>query len=228
MTAAEYLAFEEDMHILVVMTDITSYAEALRELSSAKEEVPSRKGYPGYLYSDLSTLYERAGMIKGKKGSITMIPILTMPNDDITHPIPDLTGFITEGQIVLSRQLFQKNVYPDVDILPSLSRLMKDGIGDGFTRDDHENVQLQLFALYSKVIDVRSLSQIIGEDDLSDTDRIYMEFGRQFEEKFLKQGAYEARTIEQSLDIAWDLFKLFPKTELDRLEDKLVTKYGRW
>lgn len=228
LTAAEYLAFEEDMHILVVMTDITSYAEALRELSSAKEEVPSRKGYPGYLYSDLSTLYERAGMIKGKKGSITMIPILTMPNDDITHPIPDLTGFITEGQIVLSRQLFQKNVYPDVDILPSLSRLMKDGIGDGFTRDDHENVQLQLFALYSKVIDVRSLSQIIGEDDLSDTDRIYMEFGRQFEEKFLKQGAYEARTIEQSLDIAWDLFKLFPKTELDRLEDKLVTKYGRW
>ena len=167
-------------------------------------------------------------MIKGKKGSITMIPILTMPNDDITHPIPDLTGFITEGQIVLSRQLFQKNVYPDVDILPSLSRLMKDGIGDGFTRDDHENVQLQLFALYSKVIDVRSLSQIIGEDDLSDTDRIYMEFGRQFEEKFLKQGAYEARTIEQSLDIAWDLFKLFPKTELDRLEDKFVTKYGRW
>lgn len=228
LTAAEYLAFEEDMHILVVMTDITSYAEALRELSSAKEEVPSRKGYPGYLYSDLSTLYERAGMIKGKKGSITMIPILTMPNDDITHPIPDLTGFITEGQIVLSRQLFQKNVYPDVDILPSLSRLMKDGIGDGFTRDDHENVQLQLFALYSKVIDVRSLSQIIGEDDLSDTDRIYMEFGRQFEEKFLKQGAYEARTIEQSLDIAWDLFKLFPKTELDRLEDKFVTKYGRW
>lgn len=228
LTAAEYLAFEEDMHILVVMTDITSYAEALRELSSAKEEVPSRKGYPGYLYSDLSTLYERAGMIKGKKGSITLIPILTMPNDDITHPIPDLTGFITEGQIVLSRQLYQKNIYPCVDILPSLSRLMKDGIGEGFTRDDHECVQLQLFSLYSRVIEVRSLSQIIGEDDLSEMDKVYMEFGRRFEEKFLTQGHDEARTIEQSLDIAWDLFGLFPKTALDRLEDKYIQKYGRW
>lgn len=228
LTAAEYLAFEEDMHILVVMTDITSYAEALRELSSAKEEVPSRKGYPGYLYSDLSTIYERAGMIKGKKGSITLIPILTMPNDDITHPIPDLTGFITEGQIVLSRLLHQKNVYPCVDILPSLSRLMKDGIGDGYTRDDHSCVQLQLFALYSRVIDVRSLSQIIGEDDLSELDKIFMEFGRQFEEKFLTQNPSEHRTIEDSLDIAWDLFKMFPKIALDRLEDKYIEKYGRW
>ena len=174
LTAAEYLAFEEGMHILVVMTDITSYAEALREISSAREEVPSRKGYPGYLYSDLSTLYERAGMVKGKKGSITLIPILTMPNDDITHPIPDLTGFITEGQIVLSRELFQKNIYPPVNILPSLSRLMKDGIGDGYTREDHDQVQSQLFALYSKVIEVRSLSQIIGEDDLTEIDKIYM------------------------------------------------------
>lgn len=228
LTAAEYLAFEEGMHILVVMTDITSYAEALREISSAREEVPSRKGYPGYLYSDLSTLYERAGMVKGKKGSITLIPILTMPNDDITHPIPDLTGFITEGQIVLSRELFQKNIYPPVNILPSLSRLMKDGIGDGYTREDHDQVQSQLFALYSKVIEVRSLSQIIGEDDLTEIDKIYMEFGRQFEQIFLNQNFDESRTIEESLDIAWDLFKLFPKIELDRLESKYIEKYGRW
>lgn len=228
LTAAEYLAFEEGMHILVVMTDITSYAEALREISSAREEVPSRKGYPGYLYSDLSTLYERAGMVKGKKGSITLIPILTMPNDDITHPIPDLTGFITEGQIVLSRELFQKNIYPPVNILPSLSRLMKDGIGDGYTREDHDQVQSQLFALYSKVIEVRSLSQIIGEDDLTEIDKIYMNFGRQFEQNFLNQNFDEARTIEESLDIAWDLFKLFPKIELDRLESKYIEKYGRW
>lgn len=228
LTAAEYLAFEEGMHILVVMTDITSYAEALREISSAREEVPSRKGYPGYLYSDLSTLYERAGMIKDKKGSITLIPILTMPNDDITHPIPDLTGFITEGQIVLSRDLFQKNIYPAINILPSLSRLMKDGIGEGYTRDDHDQVQSQLFALYSRVIDVRSLSQIIGEDDLTPIDRIYMQFGREFEQKFLSQRFDESRTIEQSLDIAWDLFKMFPKIELDRLESKYIDKYGRW
>ena len=203
LTAAEYLAFEEGMHILVVMTDITSYA-------------------------DLSTLYERAGMVKGKKGSITLIPILTMPNDDITHPIPDLTGFITEGQIVLSRELFQKNIYPPVNILPSLSRLMKDGIGDGYTREDHDQVQSQLFALYSKVIEVRSLSQIIGEDDLTQIDKIYMEFGRQFEQNFLSQDFDESRTIEESLDIAWDLFKLFPKIELDRLESKYIEKYGRW
>lgn len=228
LTAAEYLAFEKDMHILVVMTDITSYAEALREISSAREEVPGRKGYPGYLYSDLSTLYERAGMIKGKKGSITFIPILTMPNDDITHPIPDLTGFITEGQIVLSRELFQKNIYPPINILPSLSRLMKDGIGDGFTREDHESVQSQLFALYSKVMEVRSLSQIIGEEDLSAIDQTYMIFGREFEQQFLSQDYQEKRSIDESLDIAWDLFKSFPKTELDRLETKYMDKYGRW
>ena len=228
LTAAEYLAFEEGMHILVVMTDITSYAEALREISSAREEVPSRKGYPGYLYSDLSTLYERAGMIKGKNGSITLIPILTMPNDDITHPIPDLTGFITEGQIVLSRELFQKNIYPAVNILPSLSRLMKDGIGKGHTRQDHDQVQSQLFALYSRVIEVRSLSQIIGEDDLTPIDRIYMQFGREFEEKFLSQRFDESRTIEDSLDIAWSLFAMFPKVERDRLESKYIDEYGRW
>ncbi|NMB13957.1 MAG: V-type ATP synthase subunit B, partial [Gallicola sp.] len=228
LTAAEYLAFEEDMHILVVMTDITSYAEALREISSAREEVPGRKGYPGYLYSDLSTLYERAGMIKGKKGSITFIPILTMPNDDITHPIPDLTGFITEGQIVLSRELFQKNIYPPINILPSLSRLMKDGIGEGYTREDHESVQSQLFALYSKVIEVRSLSQIIGEEDLSPLDRTYMQFGREFEDRFLNQDFHESRTIDQTLSLAWELFSLFPQTELDRLETKYIEKYGRW
>ncbi len=228
LTAAEYLAFEEDMHILVVMTDITSYAEALREISSAREEVPGRKGYPGYLYSDLSTLYERAGMIKGKKGSITFIPILTMPNDDITHPIPDLTGFITEGQIVLSRELFQKNIYPPINILPSLSRLMKDGIGEGYTREDHESVQSQLFALYSKVIEVRSLSQIIGEEDLSPLDRTYMQFGREFEDRFLNQDFHESRTIDQNLSLAWELFSLFPQTELDRLETKYIEKYGRW
>ena len=228
LTAAEYLAFEEGMHILVVMTDITSYAEALREISSAREEVPSRKGYPGYLYSDLSTLYERAGMVKGKNGSITLIPILTMPNDDITHPIPDLTGFITEGQIVLSRDLFQRNIYPAINILPSLSRLMKDGIGSGHTREDHDQVQSQLFALYSRVIEVRSLSQIIGEDDLTPIDKIYMQFGRDFEEHFLSQKFDEARTIESSLDIAWELFKIFPKIELDRLESKYIEKYGRW
>lgn len=228
LTAAEYLAFEEDMHILVVMTDITSYAEALREISSAREEVPGRKGYPGYLYSDLSSLYERAGMIKGKKGSITLIPILTMPGGDITHPVPDLTGFITEGQIVLSDDLMRKNIYPPVNILPSLSRLMKDGIGDGLTRDDHSCVQSQLFALYSKVIEVRSLSQIIGEEDLPAIDKLYMEFGRQFENKFLNQSEYEARTIDQTLDIAWELFKIFPLTELDRLDSKYIEKYGRW
>lgn len=226
LTAAEYLAFEEDMHILVVMTDITSYAEALREISSAREEVPGRKGYPGYLYSDLSTLYERAGMIKGKKGSITLIPILTMPNDDITHPVPDLTGFITEGQIVLSRELMQKSIYPPVNILPSLSRLMKDGIGEGYTREDHPPVSSQLFSLYSRVIEVRSLSQIIGEDDLSELDRKFMEFGRQFENKFLNQSFNEARSIEETLDISWELFKLFPLNELDRLEEKYIEKYG--
>ena len=228
LTAAEYLAFEKGMHVLTIITDITSYAEALREISSAREEVPSRKGYPGYLYSDLSTLYERAGMIKGKNGSITLIPILTMPNDDITHPIPDLTGFITEGQIVLSRELFQKNIYPAVNILPSLSRLMKDGIGKGHTRQDHDQVQSQLFALYSRVIEVRSLSQIIGEDDLTPIDRIYMQFGREFEEKFLSQRFDESRTIEDSLDIAWSLFAMFPKVELDRLESKYIDEYGRW
>ncbi|MEA3422688.1 MAG: V-type ATP synthase subunit B [Bacillota bacterium] len=225
LTAAEYLAFEEDMHILVVMTDITSYCEALREISSAREEVPSRKGYPGYLYSDLASLYERAGMLKNKAGSITFLPILTMPNDDISHPIPDLTGYITEGQIVLSRDLTKSNIYPPVNILPSLSRLMKDGIGEGYTRSDHPDVANQLFSSYSKVVDIRALAQIIGEDDLSEIDQLYMEFGRQFEQKFLKQEFTENRSIEESLEIAWEILRILPKVELDRLRDDIIKKF---
>ncbi|WP_425446866.1 V-type ATP synthase subunit B [Dethiothermospora halolimnae] len=218
LTAAEYLAFEENMHILVIMTDITSYSEALREISSAREEVPSRKGYPGYLYSDLASLYERAGMLKDRKGSITLIPILTMPNDDITHPVPDLTGYITEGQIVLGRELSRKNIYPPVNVLPSLSRLMKDGIGEGFTREDHPDVANQLFSSYSKVQEVRALSQIIGEDDLSDTDKKYMDFGREFEKRFITQGHEENRDINETLDLAWELLRILPEDELDRID----------
>lgn len=225
LTAAEYLAFEENMHVLVIMTDITSYSEALREVSSAREEVPSRKGYPGYLYSDLASLYERAGMLKDTDGSITLLPILTMPNDDITHPVPDLTGYITEGQIVLGRELYQKNVYPPVNILPSLSRLMKDGIGEGFTREDHPEVANQLFSSYSKVQEVRALSQIIGEDDLSETDRKYMEFGRVFEAKFINQDFDENRNIEDTLDLAWEILSILPVEELDRIDPKLIEKY---
>lgn len=225
LTAAEYLAFEEGMHILVIMTDITSYCEALREISSSREEVPSRKGYPGYLYSDLASMYERAGMMKGRKGSITQIPILTMPNDDITHPVPDLTGFITEGQIVLSRDIFQKNIYPPINVLPSLSRLMKDGIGEGYTREDHSELANQLFAAYSHVQDVAALAQVIGEDELSKVDKLYMEFGRQFEEKFVKQGPDENRSIEETLDIGWKLLTILPKEELDRVSTETLEKY---
>lgn len=225
MTTAEYLAFQKDMHVLVILTDMTSYAEALREISSAKEEVPSRKGYPGYLYSDLSTIYERAGMLKGKEGSITLIPILTMPNDDITHPIPDLTGFITEGQIVLNREFNQKGIYPPIDILPSLSRLMKDGIGADYTRGDHSDLSSQLFASYSRVQDVRSLSQIIGEDDLSEIDKIYLKFGRELESKFISQGENENRSITETLDIGWRILSILPETELDRLQPEIMRKY---
>ncbi|WP_125152797.1 V-type ATP synthase subunit B [Clostridium rectalis] len=227
LTAAEYLAFEEGMHILVIMTDITSYCEALRELSSSREEVPSRKGYPGYLYSDLASLYERAGMMEGKEGSITQIPILTMPNDDITHPVPDLTGYITEGQIVLSRGIYQRNIYPPVNILPSLSRLMKDGIGEGFTREDHADVSNQIFSSYSHVQDVIALAQVIGEDELSDIDKIYMEFGREFENKFLKQQFNEDRTIEETLNLGWDIISILPKSELDRVDPEILDKYYR-
>ena len=225
LTTAEYLAFDKGMNVLVVMSDITAYAEALREISSAREEVPSRKGYPGYMYSDLASLYERAGMLKDKKGSITFLPILTMPNDDITHPIPDLTGFITEGQVVLGRDLEQRSIYPPIDILPSLSRLMKDGIGEGYTREDHQDLANQLFAAYSRVQEVRDLSQIMGEDDLSETDKSYMKFGREFEKRFLNQEFDENRTIEESLDLGWELLSILPVTELDRLSPKLIDKY---
>jgi V/A-type H+-transporting ATPase subunit B len=227
LTAAEYLAFECDMHVLVIMSDITSYCEALREISSAREEVPSRKGYPGYLYSDLASLYERAGMLKASKGSITQIPILTMPNDDITHPVPDLTGYITEGQIVLNRSLYQMGIYPPINILPSLSRLMKDGIGKEYTREDHPDVANQVFSSYSRVQEIRALAQIVGEDELSEIDRKYMEFGRQFEEKFAKQDFEERRDINQTLELMWELLRIFPEQELTRIDPSLVKKYLR-
>ncbi len=225
LTAAEFLAFEEDYHVLVIMTDITSYCEALREIASAREEVPSRKGYPGYLYSDLASLYERAGMMEDKKGSITFLPILTMPNDDISHPIPDLTGYITEGQIVLSRDLAGDGKYPPVAVLPSLSRLMKDGIGEGYTIKEHPDISNQIFALYSKVQNIRALAQIIGESDLSEIDQKYMEFGRQFEEKFIKQGETENRDLTESIEICIKLMRIFPTSELTRLDETIIEKY---
>ena len=222
LTAAEYRAFQHGYHVLVIMTDMTSYCEALREFSSSKGEIPSRKGFPAYLYSDLASLYERAGMIQGKSGSVTQVPILTMPNDDITHPIPDLTGYITEGQIVLDRDMDQKGVYPPVNILSSLSRLMKDGIGEGFTRADHPALSNQLFASYSKVQDARSLASVIGEDELSETDKQYLAFGRAFEEHFVSQSLLEDRTMEQTLDIGWKLLTLLPKSELDRIDANTI------
>ena len=225
LAAAEYLAFEKNRHVLVIMTDITSYAEALREVSSLREEVPGRKGYPGYLYSDLAALYERAGMIRDAEGSITLIPILTMPNDDITHPIPYLTGYITEGQIVLSRDLMQKDIYPPINVLPSLSRLMKDGIGEGFTREDHPDVSNQLFAAYSKVQEIRDLAQIIGADDLSENDQKYLKFGEEFEKQFVNQEYHENRDINDTLDLAWNLLKLLPEAELNRIDPELRQKY---
>ena len=224
LTLAEYLAFEKNMHILVIMTDITSYAEALREFSSSKGEIPGRKGYPGYLYSDLASLYERAGVIEGSTGSVTQIPILTMPNDDITHPIPDLTAYITEGQIVFDRNLDQTGVYPGLSVLLSLSRLMKDGIGDGFTRPDHPDVSNQLFSAYAKVQDARSLASVIGEDELSDIDKAYMRFGVAFEEHFLNQGFEENRSIDETLNLAWDLLCMLPVGELDRMNEKLISE----
>lgn len=225
LTAAEYLAFEKNMHILVILTDMTSYAEAMREVSSLKGEIPSRKGYPGYLYSELACLYERAGIVKGRKGSVTQIPILTMPNDDITHPIPDLTGYITEGQIVLERSLHQKNVYPPINVLPSLSRLMKDGIGAEYTREDHQDVANQLFSSYARVGEARDLASVIGEDELSDTDKKYLEFGTAFEQQFVAQGVNENRSIEETLDIGWKLLYILPKEELDRIDTRILEKY---
>jgi len=225
LTVAEYLAYDKGMHVLVILTDMTSYAEALREISSSKGEIPSRKGYPGYLYSDLASIYERAGMVKGCKGSITQIPILTMPNDDITHPIPDLTGYITEGQIVLDKNFALKGVYPPINVLPSLSRLMKDGIGEGYTREDHPQVANQLFASYARVQEVRALASVIGEEELSPIDKLYMNFGREFENRFIAQDFRENRSIEDTLDLGWELLRLLPKEELDRLSPEIIDKY---
>ena len=225
LTAAEYLAYEKGMHVLVVMTDMTNYCEALREISTTRGEVPGRKGYPGYLYSDLAELYERAGKVKGSNGSITQIPILTMPNDDISHPIPDLTGYITEGQIVLDREMSQKGMYPPVAGLPSLSRLMKDGIGSGMTREDHKDVSSQLFAAYSKVKSVRSLASIIGEEELSQLDKMYLKFGEKLESEFLSQSEFEDRTIEQTLDLGWKVLSLLPRSELYRIKPEYIEKY---
>lgn len=225
LTAAEYLAFEKGMHILVILTDITSFCEAMREVSSSRGEIPSRKGYPGYLYSELATLYERAGIVQGVEGSVTQIPILTMPNDDITHPIPDLTGYITEGQIVLDRQLHGQSIYPPISVLPSLSRLMKDGIGEGYTRADHQDVANQLFSCYAKVGDARSLASVIGEDELSPIDKQYLVFGNEFEREFIGQGMDENRSMEDTLNKAWELLGLLPREELDRVNTKVLDQY---
>ena len=222
LTAAEYLAYECDMNVLVILTDMTSYCEAVREFSSSNGEIPSRKGYPGYLYSDLASLYERAGIIKGGKGSVTQIPILTMPNDDITHPVPDLTGYITEGQIVLDRDLFLNNVNPPIGVLSSLSRLMKDGIGEGYTRKDHQDLSNQLFASYAKVQDARSLASVIGEDELSDLDKKYMEFGRKFENIFVGQGFHTNRSMDETLNLGWALLSTLPQSALDRLDPETI------
>ncbi len=225
LTAAEYLAFTLEKNVLVILTDMTSYAEAVREFSSSKGEIPARKGFPGYLYSDFASLYERAGIIEGSKGSLTQIPILTMPNDDITHPIPDLTGYITEGQIVLDRELDSKGIYPPIGILPSLSRLMKDGIGEGFTREDHSILANQLFSSYAKVQDAKSLASVIGEDELSASDKRLLQFGKDFEAKFISQSPYENRSIQKTLDLGWELLSELPREDLDRVDDKTIEKY---
>ncbi len=228
LTCAEYLAFKKNMHVLVIMTDMSNYCEALREVSTIRGEIPARKGYPGYLYSDLASIYERAGMIKGIKGSITQIPILTMPNDDITHPIPDLTGYITEGQIVLEREMYNRGIYPPIAGLPSLSRLMKDNIGKGLTRDDHPSLSSQLFACYAHVKDVRALASIIGEEELSSLDKLYLKFGEDFEKKFLSQGSMERRTLEDGLDLGWDVISILPAEELVRIrEEDLKQRYKK-
>ena len=228
LSVAEYLAYTAGMHVLVIMTDVTSYCEALREFSSSKEEIPGRKGYPGYLYSDLASLYERAGIVEGKKGSVTQIPILTIPNDDITHPVSDLTGYITEGQIVLDRNLHQVNIYPPIGVLPSLSRLMKDGIGEGYTRKDHAALSTQLFACYAKVQDARALASVIGEEELTLNDRKYMAFGRLFEKYYIGQGFRTNRTIQETLDLGWFLLSVLPQSELDRVaKDDLIRYHNR-
>lgn len=225
LTIAEYLAFTLHKHILVIMTDMTSYCEALREFSSSKGEIPGRKGFPGYLYSDLASLYERAGMINGCEGSVTQIPILTMPNDDITHPIPDLTGYITEGQIVLDRELDYKGIYPPVSVLPSLSRLMKDGIGEGATREDHQTLANQLLATYAKVQDAKALASVIGEDELSKEDKLLLNFGNEFEKRFINQSFTENRSINETLDLGWELLSALPRNMLDRVDDKTIEQH---
>src|SRR3989344_5931559 len=225
LTAAEYLAYKKDMHVLVILTDMTNYCEALRQISSARNEIPARRGYPGYMYTDLASIYERAGIIKGRKGSITQLPILTMPGDDITHPIPDLTGYITEGQIVLSRELHRKGIYPSIDVLPALSRLMNAGIGKGKTRDDHRQVSDQTYAAYAEGRDLRSLSAIVGEEALSEKDRRFLKFAEEFENKFVRQGSHEKRTIEDTLQIAWDLLSTLPEESLTRISAEFKQKY---
>ncbi|MCD6473905.1 MAG: V-type ATP synthase subunit B [Thermoplasmata archaeon] len=225
LTTAEYLAFEKGMHILIILTDMTNYAEALREISAAREEVPGRRGYPGYMYTDLAQIYERAGRIQGKEGSITQIPILTMPDDDITHPIPDLTGYITEGQIVLSRELHNKGIYPPIAVLPSLSRLMAEGIGEGRTREDHHQLSNQLYAAYAEGCDLRDLVAVVGEEALTERDKKYLEFADEFEDKFVRQGRNEDRTFEETLDLGWKLLSMLPKTELKKIDEKYINKY---
>lgn len=227
LTAAEYLAFDKGMHVLVILTDVTNYADALREVSSARKEVPGRRGYPGYMYTDLASLYERAGRQKDKNGSITLIPILTMPEDDKTHPIPDLTGYITEGQIILSRELYRKNIIPPIDVLPSLSRLKDKGIGKGKTREDHASVMNQLFSAYARGKEAKELMVILGEAALSDMDKIYAKFADQFEQKYISQGYENNRSIEETLNIGWQLLSLLPKSELKRIDDKFIDKYYR-
>ena len=225
LTAAEYLAWKQDMHVLVILTDMTNYCEALRELSSKREEIPSRRGYPGYMYTDLATIYERAGRIIGREGSVTIMPILTMPDDDITHPIPDLTGYITEGQIVMSRNLMRKGVYPPIDVFLSLSRMMKEGIGPGKTREDHNNVFMQIYASYAEGIYLREISTIIGADALGDRDRLYLENADSVERRFISQGEQEKRKVEETLEIAWDLFSVLPEEDLKLIKEDFIKKY---
>ncbi|MFA5362687.1 MAG: V-type ATP synthase subunit B [Candidatus Omnitrophota bacterium] len=225
LSCAEFLAFKKNKHVLVIMSDMSNYCEALREVSTLRGEIPARKGYPGYLYSDLASLYERAGMLKDVNGSITQLPILTMPNDDITHPIPDLTGYITEGQIVLEREMFGRGIYPPIAGLPSLSRLMKDNIGEGMTRADHPALASQLFACYAKVKDTRSLAAIIGEEELTPLDHLYLKFGEEFERKFLAQGYYERRSLDEGLDLGWEALSLLPKDELTRVKEEYLNKF---
>lgn len=225
LTVAEYLAFDKNMHVLVILTDMTSYAEALREISSSKGEIPSRKGFPGYLYSELASLFERAGIVQGSTGSVTQVPILTMPNDDITHPVPDLTGYITEGQIVLDRGLTQKGIYPPINILPSLSRLMKDGIGEGFTRQDHPDLANQIFSSYARVNEIRALASVIGEEELSELDKQYISFGKAFENIYLSQDKDVNRSIKETISLGWQILGILPRSELDRIRTEYLDKY---